>query len=127
MVRDSSTSLRMTKKLRVVETEFRKRDAVPKPEFGNQRPKVFRRAYRLLALFGTLVASLTCDAARLSPRTALEAPMELSNNAELKARFLVKIDGEFWIGLKYARKFHTSADHPAPLTEFSLSYVIKHN
>jgi hypothetical protein len=57
----------------------------------------------------------------------LEASIELSNNAELQAKFLVKIDGEFWIGLKYARKFHTSADHPAPLTEFSVSYVIKHD
>ena len=93
MVRDPSTALRMTKKRKVTETEFRKRRAVPKLEFGNQRWKVFRCAYRLFILFGTLIASLTCEAARLSPRTALEAPIELSNNAELKAKFLLRSMG----------------------------------
>jgi hypothetical protein len=126
MVRDPSTSLRITKKLKVAEAEFRKRQTVPKPEFGNQRRKVFRCAYCLLALFSTLIGSLSCDAAWLSPRTALEASIELSNNVELKAKFLANIDGEFWIGLKYARRVHISLVNPT-LTEFSVTYVIKQN
>ena len=36
----------------------------------------------------------------------MEAPMELSNNAELKAKFVTKIDGEFWIQIRYTRDFH---------------------
>jgi hypothetical protein len=116
----------MTKKLEVAETEFRKRQTILNPEFRNQRRKVFRCACCLLALFSTLIASLSCEGARLSPRTALEAPIELSNNAELKATFLVKIEGEFWVGLKYARNVHISVVNPT-LTEFSVTYVIKQN
>jgi len=105
----------MTEKLKVAETEFRKR----------QRRKVFRCAYCLLALFSTLISSRNCDAARLSARTALVAPIELSNKAQLHTKFTVRIDGEFWIEINYLRKFRFSAGHPAPLTEFSAHYIIE--
>jgi hypothetical protein len=55
----------------------------------------------------------------------LVIPIELKNNAELTAKFVTKIDGEFWIEIRYTRDFHTSRDHPVALTEFSATYVIK--
>jgi hypothetical protein len=80
----------------------------------------------ILAFLGTLIVSLGCtEASASSPRTALVAPIELSNNAQLRTKFTVRIDGEFWIEIKYPRNFHFSADHPAPLTEFSAQYIIK--
>ena len=81
----------------------------------------------ILAFLGTLIVSLGCtEASASSPRTALVAPIELSNNAQLHTKFTVRIDGEFWIDIKYARKFRFSVVHP-PLTEFSANYVIKQN
>ena len=87
--------------------------------------KVFCPIYRFLALFSTVVSSPSADAASLSPRIALVAPIELSNNAQLHTKFTVRIDGEFWIEINYLRKFRFSAGHLAPLTEFSAHYIIE--
>ena len=82
--------------------------------------------FRLLAVLGTLIASLNgAEANASSARTALVAPIELSNNAQLHTKFTVRIDGEFWIEINYLRKFRFSAGHLAPLTEFSAHYIIE--
>jgi hypothetical protein len=87
--------------------------------------KAFYRIYPFLALFSTVITGPSCEAARLSPRTALVAPMELSNKAQLHTKFTVRIDGKFWIEVNYVRKFRFSAEHPAPFTEFSAHYIIE--
>ena len=74
---------------------------------------------------GLLTTSLGCAAGNLSPRTALVAPITLSNGAEFNAKFVTRIDGEFWIWIKYVRNFHISAD--PILTEFSLNYEVIQN
>jgi len=84
-------------------------------------PTTFRCVCRSIAVFGVLIASVACEGANDSPRTALVVPIDLSNNAEIKATFVCRIDGEFFVGLRYARKVHT---FPA-LTQFSANYMIK--
>src|SRR6266487_5991787 len=74
--------------------------------------------FRFLVVLGALIAISGTEASASSPRTALIAPIELSNNAQLHTKFTVRIDGEFWIEINYLRKFRFSAGHPAPLTEF---------
>ena len=87
--------------------------------------KVFCHICRFFVLVSTVISSPSCDAARLSRRTALIAPIELSNKGQLHTKFTVRIDGEFWIEINYLRQFRFSAEHPAPLTEFSSHYIIE--
>jgi hypothetical protein len=89
------------------------------------RYEATKASLAIVMILATLLLISSCQAGSLSPRTALEAPLELSNNTELKAKFVSRIDGEFWIEIRYTREFHFSREHPAPLTEFSASYIIK--
>jgi hypothetical protein len=91
------------------------------------RYEATKASLAIVMILATLLLISSCQAGSLSPRTALEAPLELSNNTELKAMFVTRIDGEFWIEIRYTREFHFSQEHPAPLTEFSASYIIKQN